>query len=185
LKVVARLFAVTAELNTMMQMLALPWMYHVLTHALELHACMHSNSRQGYEHCTCSAAHSQQHVQHVLQPSSPVKYSHLLHCWCFARLQDDAKPLRAYNVTATSRVLVTRGAAAHSADVAHAEAAAGAEEARTAKLERLKAAADRMAERGDGRGLTDRYEFSLENQVGDGSCCLLGSRLAARHVQFR
>jgi hypothetical protein len=85
----------------------------------------------------------------------------------YTRLQDDAKPLRAYNVTANSRVLVTRGAAAHSADVATAEAAAGTEEARSAKLERLKAAADRMAARGDGRGLTDRYEFSLENQVMD------------------
>uniref|UniRef100_A0A383VMY7 UBA domain-containing protein n=1 Tax=Tetradesmus obliquus TaxID=3088 RepID=A0A383VMY7_TETOB len=81
-------------------------------------------------------------------------------------LLDDAKPLRAYHVTASSRLLVTRGAAAHSAELAGAEAAAGAEEARTAKLERLKAAADRMAARGDGRGLTDRYEFSLENQAG-------------------
>ncbi|WIA39072.1 hypothetical protein OEZ86_005216 [Tetradesmus obliquus] len=81
-------------------------------------------------------------------------------------LLDDAKPLRAYNVTASSRLLVTRGAAAHSAELAGAEAAAGAEEARAAKLERLKAAADCMAARGDGRGLTDRYEFSLENQAG-------------------
>jgi hypothetical protein len=50
--------------------------------------------------------------------------------------------------------------------VAGAEAAAGAEEARAAKLERFKAAADHMAARGDVRGLTDRYKFSLENQVG-------------------
>lgn len=99
-------------------------------------------------------------------------------------MQDDAKPLRAYNVTASSRLLVTRGTAAHSAELAGAEAAAGAEEARAAKLERLKAAADRMAARGDGRGLTDRYEFSLENQVGvvgvlKVGVCVSGSKVQA------
>jgi hypothetical protein len=45
------------------------------------------------------------------------------------------------------------------------EAAQRSEEARLAQLERLKATVEKLASRGDGRGLTDKYEFSLENQV--------------------
>jgi len=47
------------------------------------------------------------------------------------------------------------------------EAKATAEDVRAAQLDRLKAAVDKLAAR-DGRGLTDKYEFSLENQVGQG-----------------
>lgn len=79
-------------------------------------------------------------------------------------LQDDAKLLRDYNFGPNTRVLVTRGAAAQQA-MAGQEAAQRSEEARLAQLDRLKAAVHKMANRGDGRGLSDRYEFSLENQV--------------------
>lgn len=83
-------------------------------------------------------------------------------------VQDDSKPLRDYNITASSRVLITKGAAAKAA-LSEQEARIGAEAARMAHLDRLKAALDKMATR-DGRGLTDKWEFSLENQVG--SLCL-------------
>eukprot|EP00775_Hariotina_reticulata_P012251 gene12251-12388_t len=81
-------------------------------------------------------------------------------------LQDDTKPLRDYHITATSRVLVTKGtgSAAQKA-LAGEEAKVTAEDARAAQLDRLKAAVDKLAAR-DGRGLTDKYEFSLENQAG-------------------
>lgn len=70
-----------------------------------------------------------------------------------------------YNVGPTTRVLVTKGAAAQQG-VSHQEAAQRSEEARLAQLDRLKSAVEKLASRGDGRGLTDHYEFSLENQVG-------------------
>lgn len=78
-------------------------------------------------------------------------------------LQDDGKPVSGYNVGPTTRVLVTKGAAAQHA-VSGQEAAQRNEEARLAQLERLKATVEKLS-RGDGRGLTDDYEFSLENQV--------------------
>jgi hypothetical protein len=80
-------------------------------------------------------------------------------------LQDDSKPVSQYNVGPTTRVLVTKGAAAHQS-VSQQEAAQRSEEARLAQLDRLKTAVEKLASRGDGRGLTDKYEFSLENQVG-------------------
>jgi hypothetical protein len=49
--------------------------------------------------------------------------------------------------------------------VAGQEAVHRSEEARLAQLDRLKATVENLASRGDGRGLTDKYEFSLENQV--------------------
>ena len=79
-------------------------------------------------------------------------------------LQDDTKPVNSYNIGPTTRVLVTKGAAAQHA-VSAQEAAQRSEEARLAQLERLKATVEKLASRGDGRGLTDKYEFSLENQV--------------------
>eukprot|EP00878_Enallax_costatus_P007978 GHUV01008344.1.p1 GENE.GHUV01008344.1~~GHUV01008344.1.p1 ORF type:complete len:183 (+),score=44.80 GHUV01008344.1:281-829(+) len=79
-------------------------------------------------------------------------------------LQDDSKRLCDYNISTNSRVLITKGAAAQAA-LSEQEARMGAEEARSAHLDRLKAALDKMASR-DGRGLTDKWEFSLENQAG-------------------
>ena len=79
-------------------------------------------------------------------------------------LQDDSKPVSQYNIGPHTRVLVTKGAAAQQS-MAGQESAQKSEEARLAQLERLKAAVEKLASRGDGRGLTDRYEFSLENQV--------------------
>lgn len=79
-------------------------------------------------------------------------------------LQDDTKPVSSYNIGPTTRVLITKGAAAQHA-VSAQEAAQRSEEARLAQLERLKATVEKLASRGDGRGLTDKYEFSLENQV--------------------
>lgn len=69
-----------------------------------------------------------------------------------------------YNIGPSTRVLVTRGAAAQHS-IAGQEAAQRSEEARLAQLDRLKATVEKLASRGDGRGLTDKYEFSLENQV--------------------
>lgn len=71
-------------------------------------------------------------------------------------LQDDSKELQDYNITTTSRVLVTRGAAAGPACTA--------QEDRVRRLDKLKAVAESIASR-DGRGLTDKWELSLENQV--------------------
>lgn len=82
-------------------------------------------------------------------------------------LQDDSKPCSGYNIGPTTRVLVTKGAAAQHSILGQ-EAAQQSEEARLAQLERLKATVEKLASRGDGRGLTDKYEFSLENQVGLG-----------------
>lgn len=79
-------------------------------------------------------------------------------------LQDDSKPVSQYNIGPSARVLVTRGAAVQHS-VAGQEAAQRSEEARLAQLDRLKATVEKLASRGDGRGLTDKYEFSLENQV--------------------
>lgn len=81
--------------------------------------------------------------------------------WCPS--QDDSKALRDYNITANSRVLITKGAAAQAA-LSEQAARVSSEEARAAHLDRLKATLDKMASR-DGRGLTDKWEFSLENQV--------------------
>ena len=89
-------------------------------------------------------------------------------------MQDDAKTLRDAGLSAASRVLVTKGAAAAAAaggggggSLSAEEARAAAEQARVEHLDRLRAAAAKMSGR-DGRGLSDKYEFSLENQVG---CC--------------
>jgi hypothetical protein len=79
-------------------------------------------------------------------------------------LQDDAQPLSAYSVGPATRVLVTRGAAAAAAVAADGHAA-GSEAARLAHIGRLKAAVRKLASRGDGRGLGDQRELSLENQV--------------------
>lgn len=79
-------------------------------------------------------------------------------------LQDDSKAICDYNIGPTTRVLVTKGAAAQPS-ISGQEAAQRTEEARLAQLERLKATVEKLASRGDGRGLTDSYEFSLENQV--------------------
>jgi hypothetical protein len=79
-------------------------------------------------------------------------------------LQDDAKPVSGYNVGPNTRLLVTKGAAAQHS-VSGQEAAQRSEEARLAQLERLKATVQKLADRGDGRGLSDKREFSLENQV--------------------
>lgn len=80
-------------------------------------------------------------------------------------LQDDAKPVSGYNVGPNTRLLVTKGAAAQHS-VSGQEAAQRSEEARLAQLERLKATVQKLADRGDGRGLSDKREFSLENQDG-------------------
>lgn len=79
-------------------------------------------------------------------------------------LQDDAKPVSAYNVGPNTRLLVTKGATAQHSMTGQ-EAAQRSEEARLAQLERLKATVQKLADRGDGRGLSDKREFSLENQV--------------------
>lgn len=68
-------------------------------------------------------------------------------------LADDAVTLSAANVGPASRVLVTRGAGAAAA-LGAAEAAAAQDAARAARLEKLKAAAERVSARGDGRGLS-------------------------------
>ena len=59
-------------------------------------------------------------------------------------------------MTGQSRLLVTKGAS-QAADMTQ-------EEQRMKHLDKLKAVAESMASR-DGSGLTDDYEFSLENQV--------------------
>ncbi|KAI8468889.1 MAG: hypothetical protein J3K34DRAFT_522552 [Monoraphidium minutum] len=80
-------------------------------------------------------------------------------------LQDDAKPLSEYRVGAASRVLVTKGAGAAAA-LGAAAAEQQRRDAHAARLEKLKAVADKLSGRGDGRGLTDKYEFDLQNQDG-------------------
>jgi hypothetical protein len=87
-------------------------------------------------------------------------------------LQDDSKPVSQYNIGPSTRVLVTRGAAVQHS-LAGQEAAQRSEEARLAQLDRLKAAVEKLASRGDGRGLTDKYEFSLENQVSSSTFLVL------------
>lgn len=74
--------------------------------------------------------------------------------------KDDAKSLADCGVNATtSRVLVTKGAAA-GGELA-------AQEARRGRLEKLKSVVEAMAARGDGQGLTDEREFVLANQAGE------------------
>lgn len=90
-------------------------------------------------------------------------------------MQDDAKLLCEYGLTAASRVLVTKGAAGAAAgggagSLSAEEARAAAEQARAEHLDRLRAAAAKISGR-DGRGLSDKYEFSLENQVRPSWCC--------------
>ncbi|GBF88993.1 hypothetical protein Rsub_01492 [Raphidocelis subcapitata] len=80
-------------------------------------------------------------------------------------LVDDSKPLSDYGWTPNSRVLVTRGAAAGAA-LGAAAAAAAAADAREARIEKLKTVVEKLSARGDGRGLTDKYEFELTNQDG-------------------
>jgi hypothetical protein len=71
--------------------------------------------------------------------------------------QDDAKTLAEYGIKEQSRVLVTSGAAAG--------AGLNQQQQRMERLDNLKRVVESMAGR-DGTGLTDDYEFSLENQVG-------------------
>lgn len=79
-------------------------------------------------------------------------------------LQDDGKILSQYRVGPASKVLIS-GGAVQQHSLFNQEAAQKSEESRLAHLERLKATVEKLASRGDGRGLTDKYEFSLENQV--------------------
>jgi hypothetical protein len=80
-------------------------------------------------------------------------------------MQDDGKSLAECGVSSQSRLLVTKGAS-HAADMTK-------EEQRMKHLDKLKAVAESMASR-DGSGLTDAYEFSLENQVNAESAERLG-----------
>jgi hypothetical protein len=81
------------------------------------------------------------------------------------QLADDAKALSAARITPATKVLVSSSGGTAQQSMAGAEAAQRSEEERLAHLERLRATVEQMASRGDGRGLSDRSEFSLENQV--------------------
>ncbi|GIL74960.1 hypothetical protein Vretimale_2576 [Volvox reticuliferus] len=74
-------------------------------------------------------------------------------------LQDDSRTLQHAGVTASSRILVTRGGGAD----ASAAVNAGADRAR--RLEWVRKAAEALAAR-DSRGLSDDYALDIENQAG-------------------
>jgi hypothetical protein len=71
-------------------------------------------------------------------------------------MQDDSKPLSEVGVTPQSRVLVMKGASGAAPLAEH--------EQRKQRMDKLMRVLGSMASR-DGRGLTDDYAFSLENQV--------------------
>ncbi|GLI69576.1 hypothetical protein VaNZ11_014234 [Volvox africanus] len=75
-------------------------------------------------------------------------------------LQDDSRTLQQAGVTASSRILVTRGGGA---DASTAAVNAGADRAR--RLEWVRKAAEVLAAR-DSRGLSDDYALDIENQAG-------------------
>ncbi|EFJ41254.1 hypothetical protein VOLCADRAFT_107771 [Volvox carteri f. nagariensis] len=78
-------------------------------------------------------------------------------------LQDDSRTLHEAGVTATSRILVTRGSSASSDDGGVAAVNTGADRAR--RLEWVRKAAEALAAR-DSRGLSDDYALDVENQSG-------------------